>query len=302
MRAHDSAIPAAPVAVLFPNRAHCCWLGLACSSLALAGENTRSNLVVAFQAKSSVEAGAATVLQCQPRCCIGRSCTCAGCVPIVRIVKALSRSSSCSSSSPSSASWWRCSCPPFRPREAARRAQCQNNLKNTALAVLNYESAKKILPIGTRFYEPITKQPPKPNGYVEWQIQDNFDFRESWMTEILPYIEQQPLRDSINYTVAMQNALNLDERGVVIPGVLCPSDGNNQVKYQGHGGNWARSATMPRTSASAPRIPFPSSPTSRRRSPDQRAKAGIITVHAASWVRTSLRNSVRSSTAPARPA
>jgi prepilin-type N-terminal cleavage/methylation domain-containing protein len=33
-------------------------------------------------------------------------------------------------------------------REAARRAQCQSNLKNIALAVLNYESMKKELPPG----------------------------------------------------------------------------------------------------------------------------------------------------------
>ena len=33
-------------------------------------------------------------------------------------------------------------------REAARRAQCQNHMKNIALAVLNFESAKKHLPKG----------------------------------------------------------------------------------------------------------------------------------------------------------
>ena len=36
-------------------------------------------------------------------------------------------------------------------REAARRAQCQANMHNVALAVLNYESAKKILPKGMTF-------------------------------------------------------------------------------------------------------------------------------------------------------
>src|SRR6476659_751184 len=36
-------------------------------------------------------------------------------------------------------------------REAARRAQCQANIHNIALAVLNYESAKKILPQGMTF-------------------------------------------------------------------------------------------------------------------------------------------------------
>src|SRR5687768_5854467 len=36
-------------------------------------------------------------------------------------------------------------------REAARRAQCQSNIKNVSLALLNYESAKKTLPNGMTF-------------------------------------------------------------------------------------------------------------------------------------------------------
>src|SRR4051812_37018702 len=36
-------------------------------------------------------------------------------------------------------------------REAARRAQCQSQMHNVALAVLNYESSKKILPPGMTF-------------------------------------------------------------------------------------------------------------------------------------------------------
>ncbi len=40
-------------------------------------------------------------------------------------------------------------------REAARRAQCQANLHNAALAVLNYESANKIMPKGMTFDQAI---------------------------------------------------------------------------------------------------------------------------------------------------
>src|SRR5436190_18265381 len=36
-------------------------------------------------------------------------------------------------------------------REAARRSQCQSNMHNAALAVLNYESTRKILPAGMTF-------------------------------------------------------------------------------------------------------------------------------------------------------
>jgi|tagenome__1003787_1003787.scaffolds.fasta_scaffold20879621_2 prepilin-type N-terminal cleavage/methylation domain-containing protein len=125
-------------------------------------------------------------------------------------------------------------------REAARRAQCQNNLKNVALAVLNYESAKKILPMGTVF-------PKLTNGIVDPNIQSNLDFGASWVVLIMPQLENQALYDSLVFKnpttgapVAMRDAQNIDERGTVIPTMLCPSDANNQVKYQGDGGNWAR--------------------------------------------------------------
>jgi prepilin-type N-terminal cleavage/methylation domain-containing protein len=125
-------------------------------------------------------------------------------------------------------------------REAARRAQCQSNLKNVALAVLNYESNRKILPMGTQF----PKLPmPIPN------IAGNLNFGESWAVSILPYIEYQELydafvfKDSTGAWAPMRHDLNRDERGTVLAVMLCPTDAYNQVKFQGgstHGDNWAR--------------------------------------------------------------
>ena len=112
-------------------------------------------------------------------------------------------------------------------REAARRAQCQSNLKNAALAVLNYEATNKIFPMGTTVYgtDP---------------IQSNIDFRESWATAIMPNLEEQGLYDAIDFTVPMRHANNFEQRGSRIPVLLCASDQNNGVKYAGHGDNWAR--------------------------------------------------------------
>jgi len=63
-------------------------------------------------------------------------------------------------------------------REAARRSQCQNHIKNISLAVLNYESAKKRLPKG------FVSQP----GAVEaW----------AWTSFILPYLEEQGVYDQM---------------------------------------------------------------------------------------------------------
>jgi prepilin-type N-terminal cleavage/methylation domain-containing protein len=63
-------------------------------------------------------------------------------------------------------------------REAARRAKCQNNVKNLALAVLNYESAKKRYPPG--FVS-------QPDAIEAW----------AWSTFILPYIEEQGIYDQM---------------------------------------------------------------------------------------------------------
>src|SRR3954470_23471683 len=121
-------------------------------------------------------------------------------------------------------------------REAARRAQCQNNLKNVALAVLNYESNRKILPMGTVF-------PKLTNGIVDPDIQGNVDFGPSWIVLILPQLENQALYDSLVFKnpttgapVAMRDNQNIDERGTILTEMLCPSDPNSKVKYQGHGG------------------------------------------------------------------
>src|SRR5437016_5543336 len=62
-------------------------------------------------------------------------------------------------------------------REAARRAQCVNNLKQLGLAAHNYES-------GTGSY-------PYADGpwWTEWSAH----------SMLLPYVEQQPLYNSINF-------------------------------------------------------------------------------------------------------
>ena len=116
-------------------------------------------------------------------------------------------------------------------REAARRSQCQSNLKNVALSVLNYESAKKTLPIGTTMDA-------TPN------IEVNMNFRESWAISILPYIEEQALYDQFDLSKPIKDTVNRESRGMSLSVFLCPSDGNNKIKFDGtvgrQGDNWAR--------------------------------------------------------------
>jgi prepilin-type N-terminal cleavage/methylation domain-containing protein len=129
-------------------------------------------------------------------------------------------------------------------REAARRSQCQSNLKNVALAVLNFESEQKIFPAGSVFPDPNADG----DGVIE-NIQTNYNFGPSWIVLVLPHLENQALADSFIFVdpstgapVPMQDARNEEERSTFLPIMLCPTDGYNQVKYQGGAGgrNWAR--------------------------------------------------------------
>jgi prepilin-type N-terminal cleavage/methylation domain-containing protein len=127
-------------------------------------------------------------------------------------------------------------------REAARRAQCANNIKNVALAVLKYESDNQIFPEGMTFDQALY------GGSIESLTQ----FGPNWIIKILPNLEEQALYNSFDYTTVSGKRVwtpinepgagnkNVEARGSVIPSLLCPSDPNNTVKYTGHNGNWAR--------------------------------------------------------------
>jgi prepilin-type N-terminal cleavage/methylation domain-containing protein len=126
-------------------------------------------------------------------------------------------------------------------REAARRAQCQSNIRNAALAVLNYESTKKTLPNGMTF-DPLLAS----------SVHRLSKYGPNWIIDVLPYLEEQPLYNSFDLskpindnTAPLDTNRNRIARGAVIPVLLCPSDENNRVLYSGtngspHGGNWGR--------------------------------------------------------------
>lgn len=73
-------------------------------------------------------------------------------------------------------------------REAARRSQCINNMKQITLATLNFETAKKELPKLYTFLDPHTKTSTPAHGihiwilpYMEYQaVYDQYDFHQLW--------------------------------------------------------------------------------------------------------------------------
>ena len=96
-------------------------------------------------------------------------------------------------------------------REAARRAQCVNNLMQLGIAVHNYESAHEVLPPGV--VDPTDPIQNTPRGY-----------HFGWLTQLLPYVEQKNVDRHLDRKVGVYAPANLSARLVVINTFLCPSD------------------------------------------------------------------------------
>jgi prepilin-type N-terminal cleavage/methylation domain-containing protein/prepilin-type processing-associated H-X9-DG protein len=95
-------------------------------------------------------------------------------------------------------------------REAARRAQCVNNLKQIGLALHSYEGTNQTL----------------PPGYVSSFDATGTDLGPGWgwAAMMLPQIEQTTAYSSINFSLNVEVPANLTARLVVVGGFLCPSD------------------------------------------------------------------------------
>ncbi len=106
-------------------------------------------------------------------------------------------------------------------REAARRMQCQSNLKQIALALHNYESTHKKFPPG------IVQQQGDPQFVAGATAANTINNTESWAwgAFLLPYIEQNALYESagIGRGGLLQNAVT--QASTPINTYRCPSDG-----------------------------------------------------------------------------
>lgn len=101
-------------------------------------------------------------------------------------------------------------------REAARRMQCSNNLKQVALAMHNYHDVYRAFP--PAFTTDANGRP-----------------LHSWRTLLLPYMEQQALYSQIDLNKPWDDPVNLPFANVVVPTYSCPSarfDSPEKTGYQ----------------------------------------------------------------------
>lgn len=128
-------------------------------------------------------------------------------------------------------------------REAARRSQCINNMKQLGLALLNYESAKKRLPPG-QLAEFAAPDPPnkKYGNYFSVQVQ------------ILSYFEEENVRQLFQLTydpavpdrAYVYSAQNIAAANALPNLMLCPTErqrgsagDGGWSNYHANAGSWA---------------------------------------------------------------
>ncbi len=132
-------------------------------------------------------------------------------------------------------------------REAARRMQCGNNLKQLGLALHNYESAHQKLPPGWIFSQGLSY----PGGTGSTGTGTNGQGSWGWPAFILPFIEQKNLYDSLavgqDMRVALDDTVRLATMQLKQATFRCPSDTapdiNDQRRLAGFAGTNRNIAT-----------------------------------------------------------
>jgi prepilin-type N-terminal cleavage/methylation domain-containing protein/prepilin-type processing-associated H-X9-DG protein len=97
-----------------------------------------------------------------------------------------------------------------KAREAANRIRCQNNLKQIGLALHNFHDTRGHFPAG--YSSEVTSDPSDTSP--GW----------GWAARILPYIEQEPLGQKIDFGRPLEDAANETLRTTDLSLFVCPAD------------------------------------------------------------------------------
>src|SRR3954466_5417831 len=128
-------------------------------------------------------------------------------------------------------------------REAARRSQCINNLKQLGLAVHGYHDVVNVMPMGST---------DMVNGCQQW----------SPLVFMLPYMEQTAIYNSINYSLqpaggaCSTNAPNTTAFRSTLNILICPSDVDRLTDSNGHNNYNANWGSKPWRYSNNPSGPF----------------------------------------------
>ncbi len=108
-------------------------------------------------------------------------------------------------------------------REAARRTQCMQHQSQLVIAVHNYQMAYGVYPMGTQ----------EQQGPIQ---QHSVGYHHSWITQILPYMEQKNAFEQIDWKVGVYHKNNAPVRRLGIRMLSCPSSlgtGSGFTSYAG---------------------------------------------------------------------
>ena len=100
-------------------------------------------------------------------------------------------------------------------REAARRTQCRNNMHQMGLALHNYHDTHQCFPPGRTYCSATGDQ------------------RHSWMTLILPFVDELALYNAYNFNVWNEDPANSTVTQSRLDQYLCPSDGTINYAFSG---------------------------------------------------------------------
>ena len=99
-------------------------------------------------------------------------------------------------------------------RDAAHRAQCKNNMKQLGLAFHNYHDTFRSFPPGW------TQHHPQPGP----------ETRFGWSVFVLPFVEQAPLYERLDFGTQRAEPLSLFQ--TLIPVYRCPEDPSDDINTQ----------------------------------------------------------------------
>jgi prepilin-type N-terminal cleavage/methylation domain-containing protein/prepilin-type processing-associated H-X9-DG protein len=136
-------------------------------------------------------------------------------------------------------------------REAARRIQCTNNLKQLGLGIANYESSNNSLPIATVFNSAAPQVSGMPGAVCTGPGFGNNCQNTPWFILMLSFIDQGPLYNSFNASIGMEGpgtagfVINSTVFTTRIASFQCPSDSPQVFSFVAAAGNSAPLPPLP---------------------------------------------------------